>query len=128
MIETVVYTTLAIIIILLIKDVFFPSEKTKIKRKKEKEEFIAKIFKDIESNKNDVVKIIKPDDVFTIDKPFIVIDYINDNNKQFAIIAPIYDLREDGDYIIKPTKDLYELMKNKKINTIIGKKVVFYDL
>lgn len=64
MIETVVYTTLAIIIILLIKDVFFPSEKTKIKRKKEKEEFMAKIFKDIESNNNDIVKIIKPDDVF----------------------------------------------------------------
>lgn len=36
MIEIVVYTTLAIIIILLIKDVFFPSEKTKIKNKKKK--------------------------------------------------------------------------------------------
>lgn len=34
MIEIVVYTTLTIAVILLIKDVFFPSEKTKIKRKK----------------------------------------------------------------------------------------------
>ena len=126
MIETVVYTTLAIIIILLIKDVFFPSEETKIKRKKEKEEFVAKIFKDIESNNNDIVKIIKPDDVFTIDKPFVVIDYIK-NNKQLAIIAPIYNLREDGEYIIKPTKDLYKIMNNKKVNTVVGKNIVFYN-
>lgn len=126
MIETVVYTTLAIIIILLIKDVFFPSEKTKIKRKKEKEEFMAKIFKDIESNNNDIVKIIKPDDVFTVDKPFIVIDHI-ENNKQLAVITPIYNFKEDSDCIIKPKKDLYELMKNEKVDTVIGKKTVFYD-
>jgi hypothetical protein len=123
MIETVVYTTLAIIIILLIKDVFFPSEKTKIKRKKEKEEFIAKIFKDIKSN-NHAVEIIGPDNVFTIDKPFMVIDYIN-TIKQSIIIVFIDDLTKG--YSIRPREDLYELMKNKKVDTIIGKRIVFYD-
>nr|DAT48284.1 MAG TPA: hypothetical protein [Caudoviricetes sp.] len=125
MIEIVVYTTLTIAVILLIKDVFFPSEKNK--NKKEKEEFMVKIFKDIESNNNDnIVEIIKPDDVFTVDKPFIVIDYI-ENNKQLAVIAPIYNFKEDSDCIIKPKKDLYELMKNEKVDTVIGKKTVFYD-
>ena len=79
MIETVVYTTLAVIIILLIKDVFFPSEKTKMKRKKEKEAFMEKIIKDIESNNYHTVEIVRPDDIFTIDKPFTVIDYISSN-------------------------------------------------
>lgn len=125
MIKTVVYTTLAIIIILLIKDVFFPSEKTKIK-KKEKEEFMAKIFKDIEFNNNDIVKIIEPDDVFTVGKPFIVIDHI-ENNKQLAVIAPIYNFKEDSDCIIKPKKDLYKIMNNKKVNTVVGKNIVFYN-
>lgn len=123
MIEIVVYTTLAIIIILLIKDVFFPSEETKIKRKIEKEEFIAKIFKDIKSN-NHAVEIIGPDNVFTIDKPFMVIDYIN-TIKQSIIIVFIDDLTKG--YSIRPREDLYELMKNKKVDTIIGKRIVFYD-
>jgi|GEM_PF-5965292 len=126
MIEIVVYTTLTIAVILLIKDVFFPSEKTKIKRKKEKEEFIANIFKDVESNNHHLIKIIGLDDVFTVDKPFIVIDHIK-NNKQLAVIAPIYNFKEDSDCIIKPKKDLYELMKNEKVDTVIGKKTVFYD-
>lgn len=124
MIEIVVYTTLAIIIILLIKDVFFPSEETKIKRKIEKEEFIAKIFKDIKSNNHNLIKIIGPDDVFTIDKPFMVIDYIN-TIKQSIIIVFIDDLTKG--YSIRPREDLYELMKNKKVDTIIGKRIVFYD-
>lgn len=126
MLEIIVYTTLTIIVILLIKDVFFPSEKTKIKRKKEKEEFIAKIFKDVKSNNHHFVKIIRPNDVFTINDPFVVIDCIN-SNKQLAVIAFVNIAQKNIEKVtIKSTKDLYELMKNKKIDTVIGKRVIFY--
>lgn len=88
---------------------------------------MVKIFKDIESNNNDnIVEIIKPDDVFTVDKPFIVIDYI-ENNKQLAVIAFVDIAQKNIEKVtIKFTKDLYELMKNKKIDTVIGKRVIFY--
>lgn len=122
MIETVVYTTLTIAIILLIKDVFFPSEKTKIKRKKE--EFMAKILKDVNFDNHHLVEIIGPDDVFTINDPFVVIDCIN-SNKQLAVITFVDDPTKD--YSIGSKKDLYELMKNKKIDTVIGKRIAFYD-
>lgn len=122
MIETVVYTTLTIAIILLIKDVFFPSEKTKIKRKKEKEAFLAKIFNNIEFD--NIVRIIAPDDVFTINDPFVVINCIK-SDKQLAVIAPVNNFKKDT--LVKSKKDLYKLMKNKKVDTVIGKNIVFYD-
>lgn len=87
---------------------------------------MEKILKDIENNTkfDNIVRIIGPDDIFTIDKPFVVTSCIN-NNKQLAVIAFVDNFKEN-DYSLRPTNDLYKLMKNEKVNVVIGKKILFY--
>ena len=130
MIETVVYTTLTIIVILLIKDLIF--KKDGLKNSMKWESFIYKAINE-DFIKGKTIEVRKKD-LFNLDKPFVIIGRIGFNTDFLVrIIDDSKEYEELKTYCrivpLQPLNPLtIDLLQYNKIDNILGKRVIFYNL